>query len=159
MTRTTVGATMRDVRVVDTVPPGLQIDLACTRNLLPAGVTVSYDPSTRQATFFAGDIPVTRNSTQWAFHINGGDGAPRLRLCTVVDQLAQPGDNFQNTARATAANSENQPVASATVQAVGSGQLGIAKSVDNPLVANGDNYTWSVEWGNTSTAIAFQVPT
>ncbi len=158
MQRTDIGATMLNLQVVDTIPAGLSIDLPCTRSLLPPGVTLTYDAVARQATFRAGDVPITRSPNQWAFHINNGDGAPRLRLCTTVDSLAQPGDSITNNVLATATNSENTPTNAATIQIVGSGQMGIAKSVDPAYVASGDPYTWSLEWGNTSTVIAFQPP-
>ncbi|MGA7149009.1 MAG: SdrD B-like domain-containing protein, partial [Microbacterium sp.] len=156
--RTTTGATMLDVRVVDTIPAGLTIDLPCTRDLLPAGVTLSYDPATRQATFRAGDIAITRAPNQWLFHITNAEGAPRLRLCTTVGTLAQPGDSYVNTVQATAANSENAPTATASIQIVGSGQMGITKEVDRAFVASGEQYNWTLEWGNTSTVVAFQSP-
>ena len=39
LTRTTAGATMRDVRVVDTIPAGLEIDSDVHAQLAAAGVT------------------------------------------------------------------------------------------------------------------------
>lgn len=154
--RTTVGATLLDLQVVDTVPENLHFDLACTQSLLPPGVTVNYDATTRQATFRAGDIPITSAPTQSIFHAT--DGSPRLRICTRVDSLAQPGDTYVNTVMARAANAENQPIATATIQVVGAGQMGITKAVDKPYVASGEQYTWSLDWGNTSTVLSFQAP-
>ncbi|MEF3405374.1 DUF7507 domain-containing protein [Agromyces sp. CCNWLW203] len=149
ISRTTMGATLRNLRVVDTVPVGLNFDLACTQNLLPAGVTVNYDSQTRKATFTVGDVPITT-----APQHNVG----LLKICTTVDTLAQPGEPYVNTVQAMADNAENQPTAQATITIVGSGQLGITKSVDKPFVASGETYTWTVDWGNTSTEIAFQAP-
>ena len=156
--RATVGATLQNLRVVDTIPEGLHFDLACTQNLLPAGVTVSYDSQTRRATFVAGDIPITVAPVQPVFSPNGNPALGRLRVCTTVDTLAQPGDPYVNTVTALADNAENAPTAQATITIVGSGQLGVTKSVDKPLVASGEEYTWTVDWGNTSTEIAFQPP-
>ncbi|WP_207904569.1 DUF7507 domain-containing protein [Agromyces fucosus] len=147
--RTTVGATLRNLRVVDTVPVGLNFDLACTQNLLPTGVTVNYDSQTRKATFTVGDVLITT-----APQHNVG----LLKICTTVDTLAQPGDPYVNTVQAMADNAENQPTDDAAITIVGSGQLGITKSVDKPFVASGETYTWTVDWGNTSTEIAFQAP-
>ncbi|KQZ83133.1 hypothetical protein ASD56_12450 [Microbacterium sp. Root166] len=156
--RTTAGATLREVQVVDTIPAGLHFDPACTQNLLPPNVTVSYDATTRQATFHAGDIPITSTTGgQWLFHQSVA-GAPRLRICTTVDSLAQPGDSFVNNVLARASNAENQPTNTGTIQVVGTGQLGVTKVVDKPLVESGEAFTWSVDWGNTSTEIAFQPP-
>jgi hypothetical protein len=154
--RATVGATLHGLQVVDTIPNGLHLDQACTRDLLPAGVTLSYDPTSRRATFHVADVPIVTAPTQWIYHAS--NGAPRLRVCTTVDTLAQPGDTYVNTAEASAANAENQPTGAATIQVVGSGQLGITKAVDKQLVASGEQYSWSLEWGNTSTVIAFQPP-
>lgn len=155
--RATVGATLNDLQLVDTVPANLHFDLACTQSLLPPGVTVAYNATTRQVTFLAGNVPITRAPLQNIFNANTGI-APRLRLCTTVDSLAQPGDTYVNSVRATAANAENQPTATATIQVVGSGQMGISKQVDKPLVASGETYSWSLDWGNTSTVLAFQPP-
>lgn len=154
--RATVGATLRDLQIVDTIPEGLHFDPECTADLLPPGVTVSYNAAARQATFRAGDIELTTAPTHSVFHQS--NGAPRLRICTTVDSLAQPGDPYVNTVRATAANAENQPTADATITVVGSGQLGISKQVDRPFVASGEEYTWSLDWGNTSTVLVFQAP-
>ena len=154
---TTVGATLRNLQVVDTIPESLNFDLACTQALLPPGVTVSYDPSSRQARFRAGDIPIVTPSTQWVFE-HSATVAPRLRICTTVDTLAQPGDTSVNRVQAMADNAENQPTAQATIQIVGSGQMGISKQVDKPLVASGEPYSWSLDWGNTSTVLSFLAP-
>jgi hypothetical protein len=154
--RTTVGATLLNLQVVDTIPEDLHFDLACTQDLLPEGVTVSYDATTRQATFQAGDIEIVDAPTQSIFHST--TGAPRLRICTTVDSLAQPLDTLTNHVQAFADNSENAPEAEADVQVVGAGQMGISKSVDKPFVASGEDYTWSLRWGNTSTFLAFQNP-
>ncbi|MGN8552124.1 UNVERIFIED_CONTAM: hypothetical protein OHV15_06035 [Microbacterium sp. SLM126] len=158
ISRATVGATMRNLRVVDTVPVGLNFDLACTQNLLPAGVAVNYDSQTRRATFTAGDVTVATAPVQAVFGSNANAIRGRLRICTTVDTLAQPGDPFVNPMQAMADNSENQPTDQATITVVGSGQLGVTKSVDKPFVASGESYTWTVDWGNTSTEIAFQAP-
>ncbi|WP_169583406.1 MULTISPECIES: SdrD B-like domain-containing protein [Microbacterium] len=154
--RATIGATLLDLEVVDTIPQGLHFDMGCTQGLLPAGVTVSYDAATRQATFRAGDVEIETAPSQWVFHAT--NGAPRLRICTRVDTLAQPGDTYVNTVLARASNAENQPTATATIQVVGSGQMGITKSVDKPFVASGETYSWSLEWGNTSTVLSFLPP-
>lgn len=154
--RATVGATLRNLRVVDTVPAGLFFDRQCTQDLLPSGVTVSYDAVTRQATFQAGDVEITSAPSQWAFHES--NGAPRLRICTTVDTLAQPNDPYVNRAQAMADNAENQPADDSTITVVGSGQMGISKTVDKAYVASGEQYSWSLDWGNTSTVLAFQPP-
>jgi hypothetical protein len=156
--RATVGATLRNLRVEDVVPDGLHFDLACTQNLLPAGVTVNYDSQTRKATFTAGDVPITVAPVQTVFSPNANATRGRLRICTTVDTLAQPGDPYVNNMLAAADNAENQPTAQATITIVGAGQLGVTKSVDKPFVASGESYTWTVDWGNTSTEIAFQAP-
>jgi len=102
------------MRVVDTIPEDLTLDLQCMRDLLPPGVTVSYDPAAREVTFLAGDFEITTAPTQWLFHES--NGAPRLRICATVDSLAQPGDTHVNRVQATAANAENEPIADATIQ-------------------------------------------
>ncbi|TDP99056.1 DUF7507 domain-containing protein [Leifsonia sp. 109] len=158
ISRTTVGATLQNLRLVDTIPADLHFDSVCTQNLLPPGVTVSYDQQTRRVTFVAGDIPIVTAPSQTVFSPTPGATRGRLRICTTVDSLAQPGDTHVNTVQALADNAENAPTAQATIQIVGSGQLGITKSVDKPFVASGETYTWSLEWGNTSTQIAFQPP-
>lgn len=156
--RTTAGATLQNLHVVDTLPADLHFDSTCTQSLLPPGVTVNYDQQTRRVTFIAGNIPIVSTGTQTVFSPNAGASNGRLRICTTVDTLAQPGDTYVNTVQALADNAENAPTAQASIQIVGSGQLGITKSVDKPFVASGEEYTWSLEWGNTSTQIAFQPP-
>lgn len=150
ITNGVVGGTMRDLRLVDRLPEGLDYDPACTEAALPAGVTASYQPVNREVTFRLGDIPVT-SIVQPVY-----TAASPLRLCTTVQALAQPGDTYVNTVQALADNSENAPTANATISATGSGQLGLIKSVDKPYVASGETYRWSLEWGNTSTEIAFR---
>jgi hypothetical protein len=145
-----VGGTMQNLRLVDTVPLGLIYDATCTQNGLPAGVTVSYNAVSREVTFQIGDVPVV-SATQTVY-----GGATALRVCATVDTLAQPGDSFVNQVQAFADNSNNAPIATATTSATGSGQLGLTKSVDKPYVASGETFTWALEWGNTSTEIAFQ---
>lgn len=156
--RTAAGMTMLDVKVVDTIPADLHFDAACTQARLPEGVTMSYDAVARQVTFSGGDVPIVSTGTnQWIFHPTAS-GARHLQICTTVDSLAQPGDEYVNTMQATAANSTNAPTDTATIQVVGSGQLGISKTVDKPYVASGDEYSWSLDWGNTSTVLSFQAP-
>ena len=156
--RTSEGMTMLDVRVVDTIPADLHFDAACTQARLPQGVTMSYDAVARQVTFSGGDVPIVSTGTnQWIFHPTAA-GARHLQICTTVDSLAQPGDTYVNTMQATAANSANAPTDTATIQVVGAGQMGISKTVDKPYVASGEQYTWSLDWGNTSTVITFQAP-
>ncbi|MEF3404910.1 DUF7507 domain-containing protein [Agromyces sp. CCNWLW203] len=156
--RTFAGMTMLDVRVVDTMPADLHFDAACTQARLPAGVTMSYDQATRQVTFLGGDVDIVSTGTnQWIFHPTAA-GARHLQICTTVDTLAQPGETYMNTMQATAANSTNAPTDTATIQVVGSGQMGISKNVDTPFVASGEDYSWSLDWGNTSTVLSFQAP-
>ncbi|WP_194410027.1 DUF7507 domain-containing protein [Microbacterium cremeum] len=156
--RATIGSTMRNLRIVDTLPADLHFDLPCTQGLLPAGVAVSYDSQTRRVTFQAGDIPLVNAPTQVVFGPNANATHGRLRICTTIDSLAQPGDTHVNRVQALADNAENAPTAQATIQVVGSGQLGITKAVDKPFVASGEDYTWSLDWGNTSTSISFLAP-
>lgn len=151
----TVGATMRNVHVVDTLPPDLNYDAACTQSRLPAGATATYDPIAHAVTIRFGDVTATTAPRQW---VAGGGGLPVLQVCTTVPTLAQPGDLHRNNVQALGDNSENAPTATAQIQITGSGQLGIVKSVDKPFVASGEEYEWSLEWGNTSTVISFQAP-
>ena len=156
--RTAAGMTMLDVKVIDTIPADLHFDAACTQSRLPTGVTMSYDAATRQVTFSGGDVAIVSTGTnQWIFHPTAA-GARHLQICTTIDSLAQPGDEYVNTVQATAANSTNAPTDTATIQVVGAGQLGISKTVDKPYVASGEDYTWSLDWGNTSTVLTFQNP-
>lgn len=156
------GETMVNVRLIDTIPVGLEFDLQCTRNLLPIGVTVSYDAALRQATFSAGDIlleNVQADGGKWMFHQSRPDASRgALRMCTKVSDLAQPGTNYVNRVQVTADNSPEKPSATATILVVGTGKLGIEKHVDKPYVASGEAYEWSLEWGNTSTMIPFNAP-
>ncbi|MGW9167330.1 DUF7507 domain-containing protein [Agromyces sp. NPDC055658] len=144
-----VGAVMENIRLVDTVPLGLTYNSTCTRSRLPAGVTVSYNAATREVTFILGDVTATA-ANYWI-----RTGATALQLCATLETVAQPGDTYVNQVRALADNSENSPTATATTTATGSGQLGLVKNVDKALVANGETYTWSVDWANTSTVISF----
>jgi hypothetical protein len=144
------GALMEDVRIVDTLPPGSDYDAACTADLLPDGVSVTFDPQANQLIFDIGDVR-TDAATHWIF----GGGKPVLQICTRVSTLAQPGDLHRNTVQITARNSANAPTAAAQMQIAGPGQLGVAKSVDKPYVASGETYTWSLEWANTSTIADF----
>ncbi|MGQ7311154.1 DUF7507 domain-containing protein [Microbacterium arabinogalactanolyticum] len=156
------GETMVNVRVVDTIPAGLEFNLSCTRDLLPAGVTVAYDATTRQATFSAGDIVmenVQPNGNRWMFHQTSGTGARgSLKICTDVSLLAQPGTSYVNRDLVMADNTGEKPSAQATILVVGTGKLGIEKGIDKPYVASGETYTWSLDWGNTSTNIPYQDP-
>jgi uncharacterized repeat protein (TIGR01451 family) len=145
-----VGAVMQNVRLVDTVPEGLDYNAACTRSRLPAGVTVSYNAATREVTYYLGNITATA-ANYWV-----RSGATALQLCATLETVAQPGDTYVNTVQALADNSENAPTATATTVATGSGQLGLVKNVDKPLVASGETFTWSLDWTNTSTVISFQ---
>ncbi|UOQ90608.1 hypothetical protein MUN74_06770 [Agromyces endophyticus] len=156
--RTFAGMTMYDVKVVDTIPPDLHFDAACTQARLPEGVSMSYDQASRQVTFLGGDVDiVTTGVNQWIFHPTAA-GARHLQICTTVDTLAQPGDTYVNTMQASASNSVSAPTDTATIQVVGSGQMGISKSVDKSFVASGDDYSWTLDWGNTSTVLSFQAP-
>ncbi|MDF0513857.1 SdrD B-like domain-containing protein [Agromyces sp. H3Y2-19a] len=156
--RTFAGMTMLNVRVVDTIPADLHFNPTCTQELLPDGVTMSYDQATRQVTFVGGDVDiVTTGTNQWLFHPTAA-GARHLQICTDVDTLAQPGDTYVNTMQASADNSVTAPTDTATIQVVGSGQMGISKSVDKPFVASGEEYSWTLDWGNTSTVLSFQAP-
>jgi hypothetical protein len=156
--RTVEGMTMFNVQVVDTIPEDLHFDQACTEDLLPDGVTLTYSPANREVTFSGGNVAiVSTGSSQWIFHPTDPN-ARHLRICMTVDTLAQPGDTYVNTMQAFADNSVDEPTADATIQVVGSGQLGITKSVDKPYVASGEEYSWSLDWGNTSTVITFQPP-
>ena len=144
------GSTMLGIVVTDTLPADLEYDAACTAAALPAGVSVSYNAATRVITFGLGDrqVPVNANAVQ----------LPDLTVCTRVNDLAQPGDTLTNTARASAVNSDNAPTVTRAIQVNGSGRLAISKSVDKPFVAAGEQYTWSLRWGNTSTVLAFAPP-
>ncbi|WP_308291683.1 DUF7507 domain-containing protein [Microbacterium jejuense] len=156
--RTFAGMTMLDVAVVDTIPPDLHFDPVCTQARLPQGVTMSYDAATRKVTFLGGDVPIVSTGVnQWIFHPTAA-GARHLQICTTVDTLAQPGETYVNTMQATATNSTNAPTDTATIQVVGSGQMGISKRVDKPFVASGEEYSWTLDWGNTSTVLTFQAP-
>lgn len=156
------GMTMFNVRLVDTIPQGLEFNLACTRNLLPQGVTVAYDAMSRQVTFSAGDIvleQVQSAGAQWMFHQSDAAAARGpLKICTDVSDLAQPGTNYINRVQLSADNSTDRPTAQATILVVGTGKLGIEKHVDKPYVASGEQYDWSLEWGNTSQMIPFMAP-
>lgn len=145
-----VGAVVENLRLVDTVPAGLIYNPACTESRLPAGVTVSYNAATREVTFLLGDITTTA-SNYWI-----RTGATALQLCATLETVAQPGDTYVNQVQARSDSAENAPTASATTTATGSGQLGLVKSVDKAFVASGEEYSWSLDWANTSTVIAFQ---
>ncbi|MGA7147756.1 MAG: SdrD B-like domain-containing protein, partial [Microbacterium sp.] len=155
LTQVTAGAVMENVRIVDTLPPDLAFDAACTQSRLPANVTMSYDPNTRAVTFFFGDITATVTGTNWFV---GRGTLPPLQVCTTVPTLAQPGDLHRNNVQAFGDGSVNEPTATAQVQITGSGQLGVTKGVDRSLVASGETFTWAVEWGNTSTTVSFLAP-
>ncbi|MEF3404914.1 DUF7507 domain-containing protein [Agromyces sp. CCNWLW203] len=145
-----IGAVVENLRLVDTVPVGLIYNEACTRSRLPAGVTVSYNAATREVTFLLGDITTTA-ANYWI-----RTGATALQLCATLETVAQPGDSYVNQVQAMSDSAENAPTANATTTATGSGQLGLVKNVDKPFVASGEEYTWSLDWANTSTVIAFQ---
>ncbi|MCD5345527.1 SdrD B-like domain-containing protein [Agromyces sp. S2-1-8] len=144
-----VGAVVEDLRLVDTVPAGLTYNEACTESRLPAGVTVSYNAATREVTFLLGDITTTA-ANYWI-----RTGATALQLCATLETVAQPGDTYVNQVQAMSDTAENAPTATATTMATGSGQLGLVKGVDKPFVASGEEYTWSLDWGNSSTVISF----
>lgn len=157
------GETMVNVRVADTIPAGLEYNPTCTKGLLPEGVTVSYDALARQVTFHAGNIVmegVQPNGNKWMFHQNTTTDSSRgpLKICTDVSLLAQPGTSYVNHDQVMADNTAERPSAQATILVVGTGKLGIEKQVDKPYVASGETYTWSLEWGNTSTNIPYQAP-
>ncbi|MGX5695666.1 SdrD B-like domain-containing protein [Agromyces soli] len=156
------GVTMYNVKLVDTIPAGLEFNLQCTRNQLPTGVTVSYDAVTREVTFSAGDIPlenVAVTGGKWMFHQSDASASRGpLKICTDVSELAQPGTNYINRVQLTADNSPDKPTAQATILVVGTGKLGIEKQVDKPYVASGEEYEWALEWGNTSQMIPFMAP-
>ncbi|QIG40994.1 hypothetical protein G5T42_17190 [Microbacterium sp. 4R-513] len=145
-----IGAVVENLQLVDTVPPGLIYNEACTKSRLPAGVTVTYNAATRKVTFLLGDITTTA-ANYWI-----RTGATALQLCATLETVAQPGDTYVNQVQATSTSAENSPSANATTTATGSGQLGLVKSVDKPFVASGEPYTWSLDWANTSTVIPFQ---
>ena len=147
-----VGAVMEDVRLVDTVPTGLSYNATCTQSRLPAGVTVDYNPATREVTFFLGDITASA-ANYWV-----RTGATAIQLCATLDTIAQPGDTYVNTVQATSPSSENAPTAQASTRAAGSGQMGLFKDVDKPFVASGEPYSWQIDWANTSSVIAFNAP-
>lgn len=147
------GAVMQNVRIVDTLPPGVDYDPVCTKNQLPAGVSLTYDPIAKKLTFLFGDVTLGGQTQDIV-----GYGKPPLQICVTVPTLAQPGDLDRNTVQGFADNSGNSPTATSQVQIAGVGQLGIEKSVDKPYVTSGETYTWSLEWGNTSTITAFQAP-
>ena len=147
-----IGAVMENVRLVDTVPTGLTFNEACTRSRLPAGVTVDFNPATREVTFNLGDITATAQN-YWV-----RTGGTAIQLCATLDTIAQPGDTYVNTVQAMSPSSENAPTAQASTRAAGSGQMGIFKDVDKPFVASGETYRWSIDWANTSSVIAFNPP-
>ena len=147
-----VGAVMEDLRLVDSIPVGMTYNATCTRSRLPAGVTVDYNPATREVTFFLGDITATA-ANYWV-----RTGASAIQVCATLDTIAQPGDTYVNTVQALSPSSENSPTAQASTRAAGSGQMGIFKDVDKPFVASGERYTWSIDWANTSSVIAFTAP-
>ena len=122
---------MLGIVVTDTLPADLEYDAACTAAALPAGVSVSYNAATRVITFALGDrqVPLNANCVQ----------LPDLTVCTVVNDLAQPGDTLTNSARASAVNSDNAPTVTRAIQVNGSGRLAISKSVDKPFVASGSS--------------------
>lgn len=153
-----LGSTMQNLQVVDTLPADMHYDAACTQDLLPDGVAATYSPAAHQVTFTMGDVPIEQSPTQWLSHSDPNIAPEPLRVCGTVDSLAQPGGNLLNTVQATADNSQNAPTAQASVQVVGSGQMGIRKSVDRSFVASGESYTWLVRWGNTSPFLAVANP-
>ncbi|MDL9978791.1 DUF7507 domain-containing protein [Microbacterium sp. ASV49] len=143
-----VGALMERPQVVDTIPSGLSYNDACTKQTLPAGSTTSYNPVSRQLVITLPDITVAQTD-YWVYSFS---------LCTTIPTTAQPGTSYINTVSASSLSSENNPTAQATTSASGSGQLGIDKSVDKPLIESGETYNWRIEWVNTSRQVEFAAP-
>ncbi|MFJ9314307.1 SdrD B-like domain-containing protein [Pimelobacter simplex] len=143
-----VGATMAQPQIVDTIPAGLTYNDVCTKKGLPAGATTSYNPVTRELVITLPDITVAQTD-YWVYS---------LTLCTTIPTTAQPGTSYVNRVTGRSPSAENTPTAQATTSASGSGQLGIDKTVDKPLVEPGETYTWKLEWVNTSRQIDFAAP-
>ena len=156
VTQAMAGTELTDLRLVDTLPVGMSLDLACTMQRLPDGVDVAFNVAARTATFIIGDVTTTA-SPHWVVHPTVA-GAIRLQLCARVGALAASGDTFTNRIQGFARETPDSAVAISTIQIIGPGQLGIEKGVDKPYVASGEPYTWTLDWGNTSTTTAFASP-
>ncbi len=143
-----VGSTVHDVRVLDTLPSGVSYDPVCTAAALPANVTVDYNPVARVVTLFYGDRIATAQNMN----------LPTATLCTTVSSLTFPGTVVTNRVQMSTPDAPTQPVATASVTIVGSGQLAVEKSVDTPLIESGDTYTWKLTWANTSGQVDMLAP-
>jgi hypothetical protein len=143
------GGVVSQVVVTDTLPANLELDVTCTQNALPAGVSLAYNPVDRRAVFSYGDVTIPQTGVPFAL-------AP-LTVCTRVSTLAIPGTGLTNATSITTPSAPTA-VASAGITINGSGQLAIQKSVDRPLVGVGQTFTWRMDWSNTTTAIPFQAP-
>ena len=150
------GMPLSGIRIVDTLPEGMQLDTECTQERLPEGVDVAVNLATRQMTFFLPDV-VTTGTTQWLAHESAA-GALHIQICAIVGELAQTGDQFTNRVQGFAQQTPDSAVAQSTISVIGPGKLGIAKGVDKPYVASGEEYTWNLDWGNTSTTTTYAAP-
>lgn len=143
------GATVHQVVVTDTLPPTLQFDAPCTQAALPSGVTLAYNPATRVVTFSLGDVTLTGSGTPFLLQ--------QLTLCSTLSTLATPGTTATNSATIA---TPDAPTVSTTssIQVNGTGQLALQKSVDRPLVAPGQTFTWRLDWSNTTANVPFGAP-
>ncbi|WP_441785324.1 DUF7507 domain-containing protein [Leifsonia sp. 2MCAF36] len=143
------GQTVPQVVVTDTLPTNLELDAPCTQASLPSGVALSYNPVNRVATFSYGDLTIP------------GSGLPftltPFTVCTTVSTLAVPGSTLKNNV-AISAPIAPTATGSASITVNGTGKLALQKSVDRPLVAPGQAFTWQLDWSNTSTNIPFAAP-
>ncbi|QIG39556.1 DUF11 domain-containing protein [Microbacterium sp. 4R-513] len=143
------GGIVNQVVVTDRLPANLEIDVTCTQNALPAGVTLAYNPVNRQATFSYGDVTIPQSGVPY--------NLPPFTVCTRVSTLANPGAQLTNPVSITTPDAPTA-TGSALITINGSGQLAIQKSVDRPLIGVGQTFTWRIDWSNTTTAIPFQAP-
>lgn len=144
------GHAITGVTVTDPIPANTTYDVACTNASLPNGVTATYNAASNSVTLaYSNPFNVSATLPQ---------NLPAVTLCTNVLATAKPGVAISNTARVVsneAPASVSSNAASVTLQ--GPGNLAISKSVNKPVIASGDTYTWNLTWGN-STTVAFAAP-
>jgi hypothetical protein len=145
------------LRLVDTIPEGMSLDVECTQQRLPAGVTVSANLATRQMTFFLPTVRTTGATNQWLVHESVA-GAIKLEICATVSNVARTGDTYTNRVQGFGDQAPASNVALSTISIIGPGKLGLAKSVDKPYVASGETYTWRLDWVNTSLSTTYAAP-
>jgi uncharacterized repeat protein (TIGR01451 family) len=135
--------------VSDPLPAGYDYDAGCTAASLPAGVRASYDGSTRTVTFtYSQSFTISDTLPQ---------ALPDVTVCGNVLSTVSPGRTLMNTASVTANESPLPASGSSSVLVAGPGMLGISKQVDKPVIAQGDTYTWTLTWADTS-SVSFGKP-